>query len=177
MLSSLQAFLHFLSSSSSANSSSSVIGWLENYDSHRKTCSLGFPPTWANMIECTWSLTLSKHISHLMRKPTICICENKDADQLRGNREADQRLCFATRIVQFLFFLNPKFPVSSHLLCLYSPVCVGSVRKPHCWLSPRGGSYTYFPTPFLLICSLLLKDLSFIFICFYCNWCCAVWRP
>ena len=29
-----------------------------------------------------------------MRKPTICICENKDADQLRGNHEADQRLCF-----------------------------------------------------------------------------------
>ena len=27
-------------------------------------------------------------------KTTICICENKDADQLRGNREADQRLCF-----------------------------------------------------------------------------------
>ena len=29
-----------------------------------------------------------------MRKPTICICENKDADQLCGNREADQRLSF-----------------------------------------------------------------------------------
>ena len=29
-----------------------------------------------------------------MRKPTICICENKDTDQLRGNRAADQRLCF-----------------------------------------------------------------------------------
>ena len=29
-----------------------------------------------------------------MRKPAICMCENKDADQLRGNREADQRLCF-----------------------------------------------------------------------------------
>ena len=29
-----------------------------------------------------------------MGKPTICICENKDADQLHGNREADQRLCF-----------------------------------------------------------------------------------
>ena len=29
-----------------------------------------------------------------MRKPTICICENKDADQLRSNCEADQRLCF-----------------------------------------------------------------------------------
>ena len=29
-----------------------------------------------------------------VRKPDFCICENKDADQLRGNREADQRLCF-----------------------------------------------------------------------------------
>ena len=34
------------------------------------------------------------YMSRLMGKPTICICENKDADQLRGNREADQRLCF-----------------------------------------------------------------------------------
>ena len=29
-----------------------------------------------------------------MRKPFFCICENKDADQLCGDREADQRLCF-----------------------------------------------------------------------------------
>ena len=29
-----------------------------------------------------------------MGKPTICIGENKGADQVRGNREADQRLCF-----------------------------------------------------------------------------------
>ena len=29
-----------------------------------------------------------------MGKPTICIGENKGADQLCGNREADQRLCF-----------------------------------------------------------------------------------
>ena len=27
-------------------------------------------------------------------KPAFCICENKDADQLRGNHKADQRLCF-----------------------------------------------------------------------------------
>ena len=26
-------------------------------------------------------------MSRIMRKPTICICENKDANQLRGNRE------------------------------------------------------------------------------------------
>ena len=29
-----------------------------------------------------------------MGKSTICIGENKGADQLRGNREADQHLCF-----------------------------------------------------------------------------------
>ena len=33
-------------------------------------------------------------MSRLMGKPTICNNENKDADQLRGNRETDQRLCF-----------------------------------------------------------------------------------
>ena len=27
-------------------------------------------------------------------KPGFCIYENKDADQLRGDREADQCLCF-----------------------------------------------------------------------------------
>ena len=32
-----------------------------------------------------------------MGKPTICIGENKGADQLRGNREDDQRLCFRYR--------------------------------------------------------------------------------
>ena len=33
-------------------------------------------------------------MSRVVRKPAFCICQNKDADQLRGNREADQRLCF-----------------------------------------------------------------------------------
>ena len=66
------------------------------------------------------------------KKPTICICENKYADQLRGNCEADQRLCFRCAYkVQLLFFLNPKFPASNHLLCLCSRVCVRDVRKLH----------------------------------------------
>ena len=34
-------------------------------------------------------------MSRIVRKPAFCICENIDADQLRGNREADQRLCFS----------------------------------------------------------------------------------
>ena len=33
-------------------------------------------------------------MSLVVRKPAFCICENKDADQLCGSREADQRLCF-----------------------------------------------------------------------------------
>ena len=39
-----------------------------------------------------------------MGKPTICIGENKGADQLRGNCEADQRLCFRyTDSTNFMF--------------------------------------------------------------------------
>ena len=34
------------------------------------------------------------NMSGVVRKPAFCICENKDADQLRGDCEADQRLCF-----------------------------------------------------------------------------------
>ena len=37
---------------------------------------------------------------------------------------------FATGIVQFLYFLNPKFQASTHLLCLYSYVCVRPGRNP-----------------------------------------------
>ena len=40
------------------------------------------------------SVLSDNYLSRVMRKPTFFICENKDADQLRGNREADQRLCF-----------------------------------------------------------------------------------
>ena len=40
-----------------------------------------------------------------MRETVFGICENKDADQLRGNREAD----FAIRIEQSLNTLNPNF--------------------------------------------------------------------
>ena len=46
-----------------------------------------------------------------MRKPDFCICENKDADQLRGNREADQRLCF--RYTDSTIPLLPKYEISS----------------------------------------------------------------
>ena len=50
-------------------------------------------------------------MSRVMRKPTFYICENKDADQLRGNREADQRLCF--RYIDSTIPLLSKSKISS----------------------------------------------------------------
>ena len=83
-------------------------------------------------------------MSHLMGKPTICICENKDADQLRGNREADHRelisaFIFATRIVQFLFYLNPKFQASSSSVLVQAGLC-GTCSETTLLVFPRGGS-------------------------------------
>ena len=43
------------------------------------------------------------------KKTGFFTCENKDADQLRGNREADQRLCFRYTDSKYLYFINPKF--------------------------------------------------------------------
>ena len=48
-----------------------------------------------------------------MRKPDFRICENKDADQLRGNREANQRLCF--RYTDTTTTLLSKYEMSSLL--------------------------------------------------------------
>ena len=50
-------------------------------------------------------------MSCVMRKPTFCIFANKDADQLRGNPEADQRLCF--RYMDSTIPLLPKSEISS----------------------------------------------------------------
>ena len=57
-----------------------------------------------------------------MRKHAFCIQENKGADQLSSFRAADQRLCF--HCVDSTSPLN--FQASSHLLLLYSQVCVGN---------------------------------------------------
>ena len=62
----------------------------------------------------TTKIQLSLHIynmSRVVRKPAFCIYENKDADQLRGNREADQRLCF--RYMDSTIPLLPKSEISS----------------------------------------------------------------
>ena len=59
------------------------------------------------------------HMSRVLRKTDFCQCENKDADQLRSNCKADQRLCF--RYTDNTIHLLPKSEISSFYpsgLCL-----------------------------------------------------------
>ena len=61
-------------------------------------CPIWFIAFINSFYSCNYILT---KLSRVMRKPTFCVCENKkDADHLRDN----------------LYFLNPKFQASSHLL-------------------------------------------------------------
>ena len=78
-----------------------------------------------------------------MRNPALCICENKDTDQLRVDRKADHRLCFRyIDSIQFLYLLNTKFHASSHLLWMYNTVCVIPCRKPRRLVFSQQGSYS-----------------------------------
>ena len=58
-----------------------------------------------------------------MRKPAFCTYVKTKAQIMIS------AFVFATHRVQSLSFLNPKFQASSHLLWLYSPVCVRPGRK------------------------------------------------
>ena len=75
-----------------------------------------------------------------MRKPTICIYENKDADQLRGNREADQRLCF--RYMDSTIPLLFKSEISNFYLSSMTvqPGLCRTWSKSKLLVFPRGGS-------------------------------------
>ena len=87
-------------------------------------------------------LPFAKHMSRLMGKPTICIGESKDADQLRGNREADQRLCF--RYSDSIIPLLLKSEISSFYLfsvTVQAGLCQ-TCSEATLLVFPRGGSYS-----------------------------------
>ena len=66
-----------------------------------------------------------------MRKPAFCIyAKTKTQISCAVTAQLISAFVFATRIVQSLYFLNPKFQAPSHLQWLYSTVCVGPGRKP-----------------------------------------------
>ena len=73
--------------------------------------------------------------SHDVRNPAFCICENRGTDQLRSNCMLISAFVFATKIVQSLFFFNPKLQVASQVLCLYNSICVGPGWKHQCRFS------------------------------------------
>ena len=51
------------------------------------------------------------HMSSIVRKPDVCLCETKDSDQLCSNCEADQRLCL--RYTDSTIPVVPKSEISS----------------------------------------------------------------
>ena len=61
-----------------------------------------------------------------MRKPAFYICENKDADQLRGSLAADQRLCFS----YIECTIAPLIPLLSKSEILFIPINVRPCQKP-----------------------------------------------
>ena len=46
------------------------------------------------LVWCFGHVSTLYYMSRIVRKRDYCLCENKGADQLRSNCEADQRLCF-----------------------------------------------------------------------------------
>ena len=130
-----------------------VCHWFKNYTKYCLGCLL--IKSVVRLNDCAQS----NHMSRIVRKPSFCICENKDADQLAKPISA---FVFTTLIVQSLYFLNTKFQASSHLLCLYSLVCVGPGRKPRRPVFSQRGSYNnvirslpshipkWFPMPLIL---------------------------
>ena len=79
-------------------------------------------------------------ISRVMKKKPILAYAKTKAQISFAYCEADQRLYFATWIVQFLLYLYSIFQASSLLLCLYSSVCVRPVWKPRRPVFLRSGS-------------------------------------
>ena len=102
----------------------------------------GFVATQMFYLRLCTSFSKIASLSRLMRKPTICICENKGADQLRSYCEADQRLCF--RYTDSTIPLVSKSKISSFY---QSPVLkqLGLCRtcsETTLLVFPRGGSFT-----------------------------------
>ena len=65
------------------------------------------------------SSSRNAYMRRVMRKPTFCICENKGAEiSFTVTAKLISAFVFATRIITFLYFLNPKFPAPRHLLSL-----------------------------------------------------------
>ena len=80
--------------------------------------------------------------AQMMRKPFFAYAKTKTQISFAVTAKLISAFVFATRKVQSLYFLNPKFQASSRLLWLCSPVCVGPGRKPRRPVFSQRGSYS-----------------------------------
>ena len=100
------------------------------------------------------------NLGRVMIRPTFCICENKDADQLRGNREADQRLCF--RYIDSTIPLLHKSKISSlqpSFVAAYPGLCLTRSETRMLVFSWRGSFVCFVTQPVLAIFSFKIKEL------------------
>ena len=81
---------------------------------------------------------LASELSLVVRKLAFCIAKTKTQISFAVTAKLISAFVFDTRILQSLYYLNPKFQASSHLL--YSPVCVGPGRKPQRQVFSQRGS-------------------------------------
>ena len=81
-----------------------------------------------------------------MGKPTICIGENKDADHLRGNREADQRLCFRYTDSAVPPLLKSEISSFKLFSVLVQAGLCRTCSETTLLVIPRGGSYVLYLT-------------------------------
>ena len=80
-----------------------------------------------------------------MKKTKICLCENKDADQLRGNREADQPLCFRYSDSTIPLLLKSEFSSFWLFSVLVQADLCRTCSETTSLVFPRGGSYKITP--------------------------------
>ena len=80
-----------------------------------------------NLLTTVSTILVLFKLSSVMRKHAFCICENKGADQLRGNHAANQHLCLCYK--DSTCTLLPKSKISSLYLSLVvvlpNLACVG----------------------------------------------------
>ena len=96
------------------------------------------------MLTCPYNvdpLTLHFYMSLVVRKPDFAYAKLKTQISFAVTAKLISAFVFAIRIVQSLYYVNPIFQSSSHLLWLYSPVCVGPGRKPRRSVFSQRGSY------------------------------------
>ena len=79
-----------------------------------------------------------------MGKPTICIGENKGADQLRRNCEADQRLCFRCSDSAIPLLLKSKISSFKLFSVLVQVGLCRTCLETTLLVFPRGGSLVEF---------------------------------